>query len=114
MATRKKNGEGDERKRVSSKARSPTGAAEETGEVTRDDVARRLLELYRRCLQAERVMTYDKDEKAWMKSDEWKVDARGAAMALEQLSELMGFGAGTKGPDGVELRLSGEAAELGE
>ena len=83
-------------------------------ELTRHDVAQRLLKLYQRCLKAERIMTYDKDEKAWMKSDEWKVDARGAAMALEQLSELMGFGAGTKGPDGVELRLSGEAAELGE
>ena len=83
-------------------------------ELTRHDVAQRLLKLYQRCLKAERIMTYDTDEKAWMKSDEWKVDARGAAMALEQLSELMGFGAGTNGPDGVELRLSGEAAELGE
>ena len=94
------------------------GAGEPEGgarELTREDVAQRLLELYRRCLQAERVMTYDKDEKQWMLSDEWKVDARGAAMALEQLSELMGFGAAEKGTDGgAELRLSEEAAELAE
>lgn len=85
-------------------------------ELTRHDVAQRLLKLYQRCLKAERIMTYDKDEKAWMKSDEWKVDARGAAMALSQLSELMGFGPEARDADaeGVEFRLSEEAAALGE
>ena len=84
---------------------------------TREDIAQRLLALYDRCMCSERIMTYDKDEKAWMKSDEWKVDAKGAAIALEQLSVLMGFGpqeAESGGSGGeVVLRLSEEAEERG-
>ena len=82
-------------------------------ELTREDVAQRLLELYQRCLQAEQVMAYDKDEKEWIKSGEWKVDARGAVMALEQLSELMGFGP-AQGPGEVRVRMSEEAERLGD
>ncbi len=95
------------------RAKAPAPEDGGDGEPTRGDVARRLLELYQRCLRAERVMTYDKDEKKWVLSDEWKLDARGAAMALEQLSELMGFGAQDT-ETGAVLRLSEEAAELGE
>ena len=78
------------------------GKKAEDGErdLTRDDIIRRYLEIYRRC----------------MTDDPKSFDARGAAHALEQISKLLGLTVSAKDTDGNEivLTLSEEANALGQ
>ena len=69
-------------------------------DLTRDDIIRRYLEIYRRC----------------MTDDPKSFDARGAAHALEQISKLLGLTVSAKDTDGNEivLTLSEEANALGQ
>ena len=84
-------------KRTAAKAKTP-----EDGErdLTRDDIIRRYLDIYRRC----------------MAEDQKSFDARGAAHALEQISKLLGLTVSAKDTDGNEivLKLSEEADALGQ
>ena len=73
--------------------------------LTAENVVMKLLEIYRRCMAAEPVMTWDSEKHDWVESGVWKFDAKGATKALEQLSRLLGLGA----PEKVEL--SGGALE---
>ena len=69
-------------------------------DLTRDDIIRRSLDIYRRCM-AEAQTSFD---------------ARGAAHALEQISKLLGLTVSAKDTDGNEivLTLSEEADALGQ
>ena len=73
---------------------------EEERDLTRYDIIRRYLEIYRRC----------------MTEDPKSFDARGAAHALEQISKLLGLTVSAKDTDGNEivLTLSEEADVLGQ
>ena len=75
--------------------------------VTQEHMAKELLTIYRRCMQAEPVMAWDSSARAWVESGEWRFDARGAIKALEQLSRLLGVDAPKK------LDLSGTVAVTG-
>lgn len=65
----------------------------------------KLVDIYKRCMQAEPVMTWDSEAKQWKESGIWRFDARGAMKALEQLSRLLGLDAPAK------VELSGGALE---
>ena len=64
-------------------------------DVSRESIVLKLLEIYRRCMAAEPVLTWDSESREWVNSGEWRFDARGAAKALEQLTKLLGLDAPT-------------------
>lgn len=64
--------------------------------LTRESLVLKLLEIYRRCMQAEPVMVWDSEQKAYVESGEWKFDAKGAERAIEQLSRMLGYDAPVK------------------
>ena len=74
--------------------------ADEERDLTRDDIIRRYLDIYRRC----------------MTEDPKSFDARGAAHALEQISKILGLTVSAKDTEGNEivLKLSEEADAFGE
>lgn len=65
-------------------------------DMSRESVALKLMEIYRRCMAAVPVLEWDAEAKEWKESGEWRFDARGAAKALEQLTKLLGFDAPMK------------------
>ena len=93
-ATRTKKAEGGEP--AADKKKEPAGERD----LTRDDIIRRYLDIYRRC----------------MTEDPKSFDARGAANALEQISKLLGLTVSAKDTEGNEivLKLSEEADALGQ
>jgi len=54
-------------------------------DISRESLAARLMEIYRRCMQVEPVHIYRDGE--WVESGEYQFDARGAAKALELLGK---------------------------
>lgn len=64
--------------------------------LTKESLVLKLLEIYRRCMQAEPVLTYDSDTREWVESGIWKFDAKGAERAIEQLSRMLGHDAPVK------------------
>lgn len=76
-------------------------------DVSRESVVLKLIEIYRRCMTAIPVQTWDADKKEWVNSGEWRFDARGAAKALEQLTRLLGLDAqgGAPAGGGIEAFL---------
>ena len=89
MAAKSKKAEGGKR-----------DAAREEQDLTREDIIRRYLDIYRRC----------------MTEDPKSFDARGAAHALEQISKILGLTVSAKDTEGNEivLKLSEEADAFGE
>ena len=89
MAAKSKKAEGGKR-----------DPAREEQDLTREDIIRRYLDIYRRC----------------MTEDPKSFDARGAASALEQISKLLGLTVSAKDTEGNEivLTLSEEADALGQ
>lgn len=78
--------------------------------LTTESLVQKLLEIYRRCMQAEPVLVWDSETKRWTESGEWRFDARGAMKALEQMSRLLGLDAPAK----VELSSGALEAFLRE
>ena len=89
MAAKSKKAEGGKR-----------DPAREEQDLTREDIIRRYLDIYRRC----------------MTEDPKSFDARGAAHALEQISKILGLTVSAKDTEGNEivLKLSEEADAFGE
>lgn len=73
--------------------------------LTRDNVLLRQLEVWRRCMAAEPVMTWDSEQKCWVESGTWRFDAKGATKALENIAKLLGMEAPRK------VNLSGNGLE---
>jgi len=59
--------------------------------VDRETIAERLHGVFLRCMQAEPVMMWDSDAKAWVPSGEWKFDSKGALKALELIGQTIGM-----------------------
>ena len=59
--------------------------------ITSDRVVLELWEVLRRCMQAEPVLEWDPDERAWVEKGQYKFDSRGAAKALELIGKHLGM-----------------------
>jgi len=64
--------------------------ADELG-LTAEHMTLRLNEIYRRCMQAQPVMAWDREIKEWVESGVWQFDSRGAVRAAEMLMKLGGL-----------------------
>lgn len=80
----------------------------EDATLSRESVCIQLVEIYRRCMAAVPVMTYNYDTHEYEESGTWQFDAKGATKALAQICTLMGFNAPKKldvGGDGLETLM---------
>lgn len=59
--------------------------------IEEEGIKLRLVDIYNRCMQAEEVLVWDRDEKAWVPSGEWKFDSKGALKALELMGDSLGM-----------------------
>lgn len=73
--------------------------------LTGNNVLLQLMEIYRRCMAAVPVMTWDSEKHEWVESGVWKFDAKGANKALENIAKLLGMEAPKK------VNLSGGGIE---
>ena len=62
---------------------------EELG-LSRDTIMAETAKVYRRCMSGEEVMEWDRDEKKWVGTGEWRFDSKGALKALELMGEHLG------------------------
>ena len=84
--------------------------------LTKENLTLKLLELYRRCMQAEPVMEWDSARREWVESGTWQFNAQGAAKALAQLCRLLGYDAPARieSAGSVTVVLGDEAAAYGQ
>ncbi len=54
-------------------------------------VGLQLLEIYRRCMEAEPHLSWDSQEKEWVPDGTWRFDAKGAIAAAKAMGESMGM-----------------------
>lgn len=62
---------------------------EELG-LSRDTIMAETAKVYRRCMSGEEVMEWDKEDKKWVGTGEWRFDSKGALKALELMGEHLG------------------------
>lgn len=60
-------------------------------QISKETVIERIEEVYRRCMQAEPVLVYDKELKCKVNSGEWEFDASNALKALKMLGDAVGL-----------------------
>ena len=61
-----------------------------------------VMEVYRRCMEATPVMTYDQERKEWVESGSYEFDSKGALKAMELLGKNLGmFSPGSTGTAAV-------------
>ena len=59
--------------------------------IAKEEIIKRIDEVYKRCMQAEPVQIYDKESKSYVNSGEWKFDASNALKALKMLGDATGL-----------------------
>lgn len=59
--------------------------------ITPEWVGNELLEIYRRCMEAEPHFSWDREARAWMPDGTWVFDAKGALNAIGKIGESMGM-----------------------
>lgn len=59
--------------------------------ISRETLSLDMLEVYRRCMSAEPVMVWDREQGRWTPSGEWQFDSKGALKALELLGDSLGM-----------------------
>ena len=64
---------------------------ENENSITKTEIISRIDEVYKRCVQAEPVLVYDKELKSHVNSGEWKFDASNALKALKMLGDAVGL-----------------------
>lgn len=62
---------------------------EELG-LSRDTIMAEVVKVYRRCMSGEEVMEWDKEDKKWVGTGEWRFDSKGALKSLELMGEHLG------------------------
>ena len=62
-------------------------------------------EILNRCMQKVPVMEWDSNAKEWVKSGEWKFDAKGSIEALKLIREDMGIADESKNKFEVEVKV---------
>lgn len=82
--------------------------------LNRASMIREIWKIYQRCMDAEPVKVWDKDDKAYVDSGRWQFDARGALKAVELMLRVLdkldkSGGEDSGGPPGLEDLLSGIA-----
>ena len=60
-------------------------------DITKEEIIRRIDDVYKRCVQAEPILVYDKELKSYVNSGEWKFDASNALKALKMLGDISGI-----------------------
>ena len=63
----------------------------ESAQIKKEEIIDRIDTVYKRCIQAEPVLIYDKELKSYVNSGEWKFDASNALKALKMLGDIVGL-----------------------
>ena len=59
--------------------------------ISPETISLHVMEVYRRCMEAKPVMTYDRDQKEWVESGNYVFDSKGALKAMELLGKNLGM-----------------------
>jgi len=79
------------KKKIQAYRRALEREAKRTPGIDEDEVEKRILDIYERCMQSEPVYVWSSEEKVWKPSGQWKLDSKGALNALDMIVKYKGM-----------------------